>query len=347
MRPYQAKSQILLWLLSAYVLLGTCSGCGGADQKDDHVLASGVGVTITGPSQAIPSDVLLGVSPLTMLEANAKASLPADCVFVAGANCDPVCTLLRPVRLNIAIPHKFLPGWRLEVYALQGNTWALTGREATVDDEGLTVRVDTRQLTCFIVCLDSHWKTLVSDDGTVVFREDGLVATSLGHPKVLATGTEKDASFVSKLCEVTGYSESQASAFLTSYDTTGSNVVKIVQLRSSTVVCRNWGPSGKLGRWFAPTMVNHLETPQEARARFALPEANTATGCTLYRLKSGAILVSGICADMSQNTPTFGSYATGGGFQFFAPNATQWVVDHAEINPAVLELLAEIRYPKP
>jgi len=67
---------------------------------------------------------------------------------------------------------------------------------------------------------------------------------------------------------------------------------------------------------------------------------------TLYRFKAGLTLIRGACADMTDNPDAFGPYATGGGEQYYAPDATLWVVDHVELNPAAIELVSELRFPQ-
>jgi hypothetical protein len=192
------------------------------------------------------------------------------------------------------------------------------------------------------------WDT-VSVSGTVLrYQVNNIPATALNNPLVLALGKTNEATVLAKTEEVTGKTEAQAVELLRSYDTTGSRVVRILQLREDLYVTRYWGSSdAKLGRWYTPSEVNHLYLPQEARKIFALPDSNSAYCVSLYRLKSGVIVLDGVCADMTWNYPTFGVYATGGGGQFYAPQATKWVVDHAELDPTNIQLLSELRYPTP
>jgi hypothetical protein len=124
-------------------------------------------------------------------------------------------------------------------------------------------------------------------------------------------------------------------------------VVQILELREPCYASRYspLDPKEKLGRWYSTSDEDHICLPDKAREWYALPNSNTAMNYTLYRFKEGAIVIFGTCADMTWS-PVFGPYATGGGEQFYAPNATKWVVDHAELNPLVIELVAELRFAK-
>ncbi len=179
----------------------------------------------------------------------------------------------------------------------------------------------------------------------LVFQTSRIPSTDLSGATVLATGRADSAPLISKLMEVNGQTEDQVRYFLTSFDTAGPNAVQVLKLNKEAYAVRYWGPSSKLGRWYSFAKTYHINTPFEARTAFALPESNNAHYVTLYKLKPGAVVVYGLCADMSWNSPTFGPYAKGGGAQLFAPNSTKWVVDHAEINSDVMELVSELRYP--
>ena len=88
----------------------------------------------------------------------------------------------------------------------------------------------------------------------------------------------------------------------------------------------------------------NLYPPAEARRVLALPLFNTGRYATLYQLKPGVTLIRGWCADMTDISDVFGPYATGGGEQYYIPDATVWIVDHAELNPDAIELVSELRF---
>ncbi|MHB1460342.1 MAG: hypothetical protein ACYC1M_03560 [Armatimonadota bacterium] len=191
----------------------------------------------------------------------------------------------------------------------------------------------------------SEVSTMSAGGEVLAFQTSRIPATDLSGATVLATGKADSAPLISKLMDVNGQTEDQVKYFLKSYDTAGPNAVQVLKLNKETYAVRYWGPSSKLGRWYSFAKTYHIDTPFMARAAFALPESNNAHYVTLYKLKPGAVVVYGMCADMSWNSPTFGPYAKGGGAQLFAPNATKWVVDHAEIISDVMELVSELRYP--
>jgi hypothetical protein len=190
------------------------------------------------------------------------------------------------------------------------------------------------------------WSTIVVGDTTLRYQATGVPATAITNPIILASGVREDPAVLASVAEVTGRTQQQAVELLSSYDTTGSHLVQVLQLTSAAYVTRYFGdPQYKLGRWYTPSERDHLYLPDEAIQLFALPLSNNAYSVTLYRLKSGVKLVAGYCADMSWNTEVFPPQATGGGQQFYIPDATHWVVDHAELNDQAIELVSELRYP--
>jgi hypothetical protein len=195
---------------------------------------------------------------------------------------------------------------------------------------------------------EAAWSTIVVGDTTLRYQATGIPATAMADPVILASGVREDPAVLASVAEVTGRTQQQAVELLSSYDTTGRHLVWVLQLRAAAYVTRYFGsPQSKFGRWYTPSQRDHLQLPDEAMRLFALPLENNAYYASLYRLKPGVKLIAGYCADMTWNTEVFGSYATGGGQQFYAPDATRWVVDHAELNPEAIELVSELRYPVP
>ena len=193
---------------------------------------------------------------------------------------------------------------------------------------------------------DLTWSTVSVDGVTLRFRCTGVPGTALGNPTVLAAGLCEDPRVVAAIGQVTGRSRSQVAELLSSYATGAPHFLRVLQLRSPAYVTRYWGdPQYKLGRWYMPSEPDHLYLPNQACQLFALPLSNNGYCVSLYRLQAGVKLIAGDCADMTWNTEAFGPYATGGGQQLYVPDATRWVVDHAELNGAAIELVSELRYP--
>jgi hypothetical protein len=74
---------------------------------------------------------------------------------------------------------------------------------------------------------------------------------------------------------------------------------------------------------------------------YALPNVNEATCVTLYRMRKDALLIEGLCGDMTWNSD-YGPYATGGGWQAFARDATLY--PPARIDPQTMSRTSELRW---
>lgn len=189
------------------------------------------------------------------------------------------------------------------------------------------------------------WSTVAVDDATLRFQATGVPGTHV-YGSVLASGTSEDPTVLTAVVQVTGRSREQVTELLSSYDATGSHSLQVVRLCYPAYVARYWEePEHKLGRWYTASDENHIYLPDEACRLFALPLDNNAYCATLYRIKAGAVLIMGYCANMTWNTAVFGPYATGGGQQLYVPEATVWAGDHAELNNDIMELVSELRYP--
>ncbi|MEN6644953.1 MAG: hypothetical protein ABFE08_21140 [Armatimonadia bacterium] len=189
------------------------------------------------------------------------------------------------------------------------------------------------------------WSTVVVDGTTLRFQATGVPGTAI-YGSLLASGVREDPAVLTTVAQVTGRTREQATELLSSYDTSGSHSLQVLQLRYPTYVTRYWGdPEHKLGRWYTPSQQDYMYLPDEACRLFALPLDNNAYCVSLYRLKAGVVLITGYCADMTWNTEVFGPYATGGGQQIYVPEATVWAGDHAELNDDAIDLVSELRYP--
>ena len=89
-------------------------------------------------------------------------------------------------------------------------------------------------------------------------------------------------------------------------------------LTQDVIVYRHWGGrAGETGSpWFSPT---HYARPGNARRYLALPEGNSATNVTIFRIPKGTRVLFGRVAPQDGN-PGFGNYARGGGVQIYVPN---------------------------
>ncbi len=191
------------------------------------------------------------------------------------------------------------------------------------------------------------WGTITDGGEVLTYQVSDIPSTVLRQPQVLASGDVDDPALLAAVRQVTGRTQAQVVELLTSFDSSGPDVVEVLVLRYDAHVARYWSdPNAKLGRWYAPIVRGQLSLPAEARQFLALPLANTGRYVTLYRFKPGLTLLRGACADMAGNPDAFGPYATGGGEQYYAPDATLWVVDHVELNPAAIELVSELRFPQ-
>lgn len=191
------------------------------------------------------------------------------------------------------------------------------------------------------------WSAIIDGGEVLTYQLYGIPSTVLAQPLVLASGDVDDPALLAQVQEVTGRTQGQVAELLASYDSPGPDVVEVLQIRNDAYVTRYWGdPGAKLGRWYAPLVQGRLYSPAEARQFLALPLANSGRYATLYRFSAGVTLIHGDCADMTDNREAFGPYATGGGEQYYAPDATLWVVDHVELNPAAIELISELRFPQ-
>lgn len=311
-----------------------------------NALASGDGITITGQPGALPPGVALTITALTQAQAQAAAALAGNQIFVAAGDFGPDgTTFYAPVTINFPLPNQLAPGTRLPFYMLQNNAWVNTGTVAIVGSDGLTASAQVTHFTKYILFLDDSWVKVSFGGNTLISKSGGIPLTALNNPIVLVSGKTTDETVIAKVMEVNNMSRADAVYFLRSYDTSGDKVVQVLRLTAGVIVTRYWpnDPAGKLGRWFNVIDSTTLYLPDRARQYYALPNSNTALNVTQYLLKPGATVVYGVCADMTWS-PTFGPYATGGGYQIYVYSATTWDGHAAHLNPDVVEIQTELRY---
>ncbi len=194
------------------------------------------------------------------------------------------------------------------------------------------------------------WREVIYNNQTFIEKTSNIPVTDIKDATVLATGTETDVAFVNSVETATSKTEAQALSLLQSFDTKNGHNVKILKLTNNTAVTRYWSdPASKIGRWYATSQSNYIFSPVDIIKQLALPLSNTGKFTTLYTLKNEAVVVYGLCADMTWDPINFGPTATGGGEQFFVPYATNWnaQTQTADLSPTVINLDEEIRYAKP
>ena len=171
--------------------------------------------------------------------------------------------------------------------------------------------------------------------------------------EVFAAGLRDDPAVIAAAGELIGGTTEDAVNLLKSYDPNEVIYVGEVTGGVKVDIIRYWGSMSqgiytgqdRYGRWLGVIDQEEVYAPNEARSLFALPNSNSAMNASWYRLKKGAKVIYGRCADMTWNPDVFGPYATGGAFQIYSPNFTKWNADlqQAELNPAVAELVSDVR----
>jgi len=354
---------LFLWGLIAWGLVALLLGCGGNSGDPAVVLASGDGITITGSPSAVPPDTTLTAQRISESQAGSAAPLPSNRIFAGAADCGPEGAVCQsPVTLNFILPDltpqaslkfpiKFSPGWKLLLYALPNNAWESTGLEGVVGADGRTVSVQVSIMSRYVLFLDDNWEMVQFQGMNLVSRKTGIPATDWGNPTVLASGKVDDQGVIDVIKQVIprfANNPAKLTDFLKSYDTTGSNVIQVLQLTQDVILVRYW--ERDRGRYFGLSQVGSLLSPDEAIRLYALPDNNNGKNNHLMKLKSGAIIILGIASDRSMD-PGFFPTATGGGVQIFCEYATTWVnipptPAHAEDNPLYSETIADLRYDK-
>lgn len=339
------NSRLLLWPVLIVGLLMLGMGCG--QNSNPAILASCPGITVTGvPGSAIET-LTLSVSPLDRHLAETYGIMPAGRVFLVGGDFTPNgASFIQPITVNFTLPRKIFAGEPLELFADTNGVWTDTGIDTVVGPDGLATSFPALIFYKYALFLDQSWGLVTSGTIVMASKMSDMPASDLDHPATIASGNITDEPVIEATMKLTGYNRSDSEYTLKSWTSAGEPC-QILELTSAVFVTRNTGTiaSDKLGRWYSPAFSSDLPLPEDARQIFALPKVNEAYNCTLYKFKPGLQLIYGVCSNMGVINPEkFGPYATGGGYQFYAPSSTKWVVDHPEVNTTYNELVSELRW---
>ncbi len=345
MRNAKSLMAVMIAALALLAIIGPLAGCGAGYGFKSVVGASGDGVSASCTAQDLPQGASLSATRLTQAQAAQAAPLPADRIFMAAADFGPDGAEVPGTVLTFALDHRLEPGWGLLVYVLQGDAWRATSGQIEISGDGHTVSLQVSHLGMYALFLDNNWRSVRSGDQELATRVTDIPASGLGGEEVLAGGKVDDPSVLAAVMQETGYSDAEVKALLKSWDTTGNNVVQVLRLTHDVYVTRytSANPADQLGRWYMPSETDTVLDPGEARAELALPLANPAVDCALYRVKTGAVVIYGICSNMS-NQPGFGPDSVGGGPQIYIYKATSKIGAKIVINADTMEMVSELRF---
>jgi hypothetical protein len=318
------------------------NGRGGAGGGGVVVLGREHGLTLTGPLSALWHGVRPHLSSFTASQADARAVLPKARIFLRGAACSGAHKFARVVTLTFELPKALFRGAALPVFRWAAHAWQRIRPTATVGAVNSTASVSVTRPGRYVLCLGDGWKVDSQDGYTLVVRTGLIPRTVLRRPQVVAQGDVDDPAVIAAVATAMGGTTEKAVSTLTSYDSSGSRLVRVVTLTEPLTVVRNW--SGDLvGRWFDPYL-GVLQTPDAARRLFALPNTNTAVNATLHGVHPGVTLIDGWCADMTWDAADYGPYATGGGYQYFGPMVSTY--PPPAYDPGKIDIVSELRWEK-
>jgi hypothetical protein len=307
----------------------------------DVVLSEDEGLQLLGPLSALGGLAAPDLDDLSKTRAARLAPLPDGRVFFRGARVPWPADFRARVTLVLDLPKALFRGSRLPVFRLQGHRWVRQGRPAIVGGDNTTAATTIRQPGNYAVFLGNLWRT-VRRDGYRLVRFFGRIPhTVLGSRQVVAEGKVGDPQLIAAVAAAGGRDEAWAKSTLRSFDSSGERTVRVVVLRSPLTVVRDWSVPSTVGRWFA-AYTGALYSPLRARAVFALPLSNAGTDATLHRLKPGAVVIQGACANMTWS-PDYWPYATGGGEQYFGPNVSTY--PPPAYDSQYIDTVSELRWP--
>ncbi len=93
---------------------------------------------------------------------------------------------------------------------------------------------------------------------------------------------------------------------------------EVITLTEDLIVYRHWGGDAEEtgSPWFSP---KPYVRPGNARRYLALPDYNSATRISVFKIPAGTTIIRGkVASQVGQ--PKFGPYATGGGIQIYLPH---------------------------
>lgn len=318
--------------------IGLLAGCGSVN-KETVTLATTPTVTVTGPENAA-GRLTLRATDISRQQAETLGRFQPNTMWVQGVSGEPADVNLRSsLTYTFQLPDPALPGWTYDVLSLQSGLWLSQRAAAVTGADGRSASVTLRVWGALSLVRPAvDWARGDAFGYTFVTRTTQVPTTSLSAVDVLADGARDSEPVIEAVMAATGRDRTGAVALLASYR---PERVRVLRTQQATWVVRYYGPDATPGRWFAPVS-GRVDAPDTARQRLALPDSNKAVECLLGRVQPGAVMVEGLCADMTHD-PVFGPYATGGGQQLYIPAATRWAVDHPEWNPECFTVAAQLR----
>jgi hypothetical protein len=338
--------RLLLVLLVATTACVVATQAGARPQRaaaptQQVVLARDDGLTLVGRVSALAGkSAAPGLDDLSHADAGRMADLPADNVFFRGAVCRWNWRFRSPVLLTFELPKAIFAHSRLPLYRLQDGRWQRLRARAVVGNVNSTATATIVRPGRYAVCLTRAWDVQEEDGYRLVVYTAPYQSTVVLSPAVLASGSTTDPAVIQAVMDVAGQTEDQAKSTLVSYDSS-SEPVRVLRLTSGSVMLRNWSGTSLVGRWFAPSEGGDLPSPEAARAVYALPAGNLSIDVTLHLVRAGTALVTGTCADMTQQQG-YGPWATGGGEQLFGPKVSTY--PPPAYDPARIETISELRW---
>jgi hypothetical protein len=304
------------------------------------VLSRDDGLSLIGTTRALRGKPAPDLDSLSRSDATRLARLPAANLYFRGATLRWHWRFRSPVLLTFELPKAIFAHSRLPLYRLQDGHWRLLRRRAVVGSVNTTATATIVRPGRYAVCLTRAWRVREQDGYRLVVYTRPYRTTAVLSPAVLASGPTTDPAVIHAVMDVAAQTEDQAKATLVSYDST-TEPVRVLRLTSDATVVRNWSGSSPVGRWFAPSTGGELPSPETARAVYALPAGNLGIDVTLHRVKAGTALVTGGCADMTQQQG-YGPWATGGGLQVFGPKVSTY--PPPAYDAARIDIISELRW---
>lgn len=307
------------------------------------VLAQDDGLMLVGKLSALRGKAAPELDDVDEAAADAEAPLPEGNVFSRGAACRWSWKFRSAVTLTFTLPKALFSGTKLPVYRYTDHAWRRLGNKAVVGKVNSTASTTITRPGTYALFLNRDWRVVSQDGCKLVLYTGAIPRTVLRDPQVAAAGAVDDPAVIAAVMAATGYDEQKAKGTLRSYDSSTGTPVQVITLKYDATVVRNWSGTSTVGRWFAPTDGGPLPSPETARRIYALPADNTAVNATLHLVKPNAVMITGLCSDMTTE-PGYGPWATGGGAQLFGPRVSTY--PPPAYDPAVTTIVSELRWEK-
>jgi hypothetical protein len=330
---------VALFLLTTTQAMATRQAS-SAPSPQAVILARDEGLTLIGRAGALAGKVAPELDDLSRAEAARLACLPRANVYFRGAVCRWHWRFRSPVLLTFELPKAVFANTRLPLFRLQDGRWRLLRRRAVVGVVNDTATATIVRPGRYAVCLTRAWRVREEDGHRLVVYTKPYRTTKILSPVVLAEGATTDPAVVAAVMDVAGLTEDQARATLVSYDS-ATRPVRVLRLGRGAAVVRNWSGTSVVGRWFAPSSGGDLPSPEQARSQYSLPASNLGIDATLHLVRPGTAVVTGTCADMTQQQG-YGPWATGGGEQLFGPMVSTY--PPPAYDPARITIISELRW---